>query len=433
MNSESIDFSQYSDVHWKAQDSKSDSLLFFRLGASGVDGARNFLKDAKFKHCYINCDFNLEIKDVTCVSTKTWEEIRENSLNYFYPLDQKLKLIGVTGTNGKTTVTDLVRQLCVAHSIPVKTIGTLGVFEDEEKTKDFSLTTPDYVDLRKVLSDFVGVACIEMSSHALDQNRFGSLKLDAAAWTSFSQDHLDYHLSMENYFKAKLKIFDYLKPKARLLIASTQQDLIDRIERGQKLSVEPIKASGSFFKAIYNQENLGLAKGLLKELSFKIQLDKRLSPPPGRFNIFESGDFKVVIDFAHTPAGLESIGRSIREAFPAHQLVTLFGCGGDRDKTKRAPMGEAASQWSSFVILTSDNPRFEDENLIIDDIVPGVSVPFERLVKRDEAIRYAFDKFKDKSVVLLIAGKGHENYIDQKGVKTPYSDEEVVRTFLKED
>ena len=358
--------------------------------------------------------------------------MREESLNHFYPLDQKLKLIGITGTNGKTTVTDLVRQLCLAHSIPVKTIGTLGVFEDEEKTKDFSLTTPDYVDLRKVLSGFSGVACIEMSSHALDQKRFGSLRLDVAAWTSFSQDHLDYHLSMEDYFKAKLKIFEYLKPGARLLIASTQVDLIKAIKKEQRISVEPVKASGAFFKAVYNQENLGLANGVLKELGFTILLDRKLSPPPGRFNIFENGDLKVVIDFAHTPAGIESIGRSIREAFPDHQLVTLFGCGGDRDKTKRAPMGKAASQWSSFVILTSDNPRFEDENSIIDDIVPGVSVPFERIAKRKKAIQYAVEKFKSDSVVLLIAGKGHEEYIDQKGVKTPYSDEEVVKALLKE-
>ena len=181
----------------------------------------------------------------------------------------------------------------------------------------------------------------------------------------------------------------------------------------------------TFFKVNYNRDNLALALGLTHNLvKFERMNVEELKPPAGRFNIFSHNDSYIIIDYAHTPDGLESICREIKNNFKEHKLITLFGCGGNRDKQKRSLMGEAASKYSDILILTSDNPRFEDPSQIIDDIIPGVSIEYEKIVDRRQAIDYAFKIINHG--VLLVAGKGHEDYIEINGKKKTYSDYATV-------
>lgn len=421
-----LNFSEFKDVHWKVQDSNEDTVLFFKINPGSEEKFHQLIKNAKFKICIVSDPkLNQIEKNIIGVNLNEWLSLREKALNHFYPISSETKFIGVTGTNGKTTTADLVRQLCVLNNKPVRTIGTLGVYENDSKINEFSLTTPDYIDMRKSVANFPGIICMEMSSHALAQKRFGSLRFSSIGWTSFSQDHLDYHKSMDEYFNAKLELFHYLD--GDLFIPETQTDIFSKIKNKNKKLSRNIKAQGDFFEAIYNQENLGLANALLQACEEDIEKQEPLNPPPGRFNIFEFRESKIVVDFAHSPGGIESISASIVEAFSGFELVTLFGCGGDRDRLKRPLMGKAASLYSSYVFVTSDNPRSENPNQIIEDIIPGVSKPYEKVTDRALAIEKAVKYISDKKAVLLIAGKGHENYIEINGEKKPYSDIETVR------
>ncbi len=426
-----LNFSEFRDVHWKVQDSTEDSLLFFKANSGGEEKFLQLIKNASFKICIVS-DPKLNQLENNIIGTTMdeWLSLREQALNHFYPISSETKFIGVTGTNGKTTTADLVRQLCILNNKPVRTIGTLGVYENDSKINDFSLTTPDYIDMRKSVSNFSGIVCMEMSSHALSQKRFGSLRFTGIGWTSFSQDHLDYHKTMEEYFRAKLELFHYLD--GELVIPSTQKSIYSKVTQKNKKLSPNIKAEGDFFEAIYNQENLGLAVSLLEGCGVKVEKLAPLTPPPGRFNIFEFNESKIIVDFAHSPGGIESITASIKEAFFDFELVTLFGCGGDRDRLKRPLMGKAASLYSSFLFLTSDNPRSENPDQIIEDIVPGVTRSYEKIVDRAQAIEKAIKYISERKAILLIAGKGHENYIEIKGIKKPYSDIETVRKNIND-
>lgn len=426
-----LNFSDFKDVHWKVQDSTEDSLLFYKLNSGGEEKFRELIKNTKFKICIVSDPKLNQIENnIIGTTMDEWLSLREQALNHFYPISLETKFIGVTGTNGKTTTADLVRQLCILNDKPVRTIGTLGVYENDSKISDFSLTTPDYIDMRKSISNFSGIVCMEMSSHALAQKRFGSLRFKGIGWTSFSQDHLDYHKTMEEYFNAKLELFHYLD--GDLFIPNTQESIYSKVTQKNKKLSQNIKAEGDFFEAIYNQENLGLAVSLLESCGVKVEKLAPLNPPPGRFNIFEFNESKIVVDFAHSPGGIESITGSIKEAFSDFELVTLFGCGGDRDRSKRPLMGKAASLHSSFLFLTSDNPRSENPEQIIEDIVPGVTRPYEKIVDRAQAIEKAVKYISERKAILLIAGKGHENYIEIKGIKKPYSDIETVRKNIND-
>lgn len=175
-----------------------------------------------------------------------------------------------------------------------------------------------------------------------------------------------------------------------------------------------------------------MAVCLLKEyVNISLDMIESLNPPPGRFNIIQTKSGFIIIDYAHTPDGLESICREVKLTFPKYRLVTVFGCGGDRDKLKRPLMGKAASLFSDYVILTSDNPRFENPELVMDDAQAGITGDFERCCDRTLAIEKAIKEHPNS--VVLIAGKGHEEYIDVKGTKHSYSDESVVRGAIKND
>jgi UDP-N-acetylmuramoyl-L-alanyl-D-glutamate--2,6-diaminopimelate ligase len=288
---------------------------------------------------------------------------------------------------------------------------------------------------------------MELSSHALVQNRLFDILLDKAAWTSFSQDHLDYHRTMEEYFDAKLLIErKYLKENQSLLIPVLEKVLYETIlkqapntrvklaktldERGlgKTLEERPL-----FYHSTYNQSNAELALQLNADLFGEkdiqnIQL-KDIKTPPGRFSIIELGSENLaIVDYAHTPDALVNIGAAIKNAFPTHKLTVVFGCGGNRDKTKRPMMGKAVSDFANKIIVTSDNPRDESPEDIIIDILSGIKVGYEAVVDRKKAIHAALESIEEKEII-LIAGKGHEEYQEIKGVKHPFSDFSIVTNF----
>ena len=378
-------------------------------------------------------------------------KIQKVLLDQIYPNKKILKIVGVTGTNGKTTTVNLAMQISSLAGHPAISVGTIGVQDvNGALVEDLESTTPSYVELRKLIYRYQNkyeVCFMEVSSHALVQDRLFDVRLDDAAWTSFSQDHLDYHRTMDEYFRAKLLIEKvYLAEDKSLLIPAHEKELLEKIlkdapntkvkiaptldERGlgTSLSERPL-----FYHSTYNQSNVELALELVAELFGseglkKIQL-KDIKTPLGRFSVIElNGDKLAIVDYAHTPDALVNIGEAIKKAFPSHSLTVVFGCGGNRDKTKRPMMGKAVSDFADKMIVTSDNPRDEAPEDIIIDILAGIKGSYEAVVDRKKAILAALESMKKKEIV-LIAGKGHEEYQEINGVKHPFSDFNVVMNF----
>jgi UDP-N-acetylmuramoyl-L-alanyl-D-glutamate--2,6-diaminopimelate ligase len=428
-----------SDLHWRTQDSEVNSLLFYRINddSSSCAAFSERIKHANYGWLIVNRDHPDRPQNSTVINDEDWLQIQKMCLDVLYPLPQ-LKLIALTGTNGKTTTTDLVLQLGELMGKRGLSIGTLGVRENHKTILDFGLTSPSFIDLRKFLFTFgrdKDFCVLEASSHALSQQRLYGLEFDGAGWLSFSQDHLDYHHSMESYFASKCLLFEQLKKNAELFIPAEQLNLFEAL-KSKNLSVKKAKEIKGelpvFFQARFNRNNLEVAVSLLDSVfqSAPPPAWEKITPPEGRFYIRPyKGNF-IIVDFAHTPDALENICQGIREAFPDHYFKILFGCGGDRDRSKRPKMGSVAESWSDEIYLTSDNPRSEDPSQIIEDIKQGIKQKkFHQIVERPEAVRQAFAELKEKEV-LLLAGKGHEAYILIKGIKHPYSDIEEVEKFL---
>jgi UDP-N-acetylmuramoyl-L-alanyl-D-glutamate--2,6-diaminopimelate ligase len=428
-----------SDIHWKTQVSDPNSILFYRI-LPDEEAQKLFterIEDSQFGWLIINEDHPSRPMNCSIIPDSLWPGIQEAILNILYPRPQ-LKLIAITGTNGKTTTADLVLQvgeLCGKKGI---SIGTLGVRENHKTLENVGLTSPCLIDLRKFLSKYGAgkdFCVLEASSHALIQNRLYGLQFDTGGWLSFSQDHLDYHKTMEEYFASKLLIIDYLKALSKVFIPSSQEELFNRIHRitDKILKANVIdKKLPLFFSTTFNRNNLEVAVSIIEQ-TFQLKVPEvydQIIPPEGRFYIRPFGKSYIVVDFAHTPDALENICQGIREAFPHHRLKVLFGCGGDRDRSKRPVMGRIAEIFSEEVYVTSDNPRSEDPEQIMDDIINGMgSLKIHRIVERPEAVKKAFSELKDHEI-LLLAGKGNEDYILAHGVKHPYSDILEVENFL---
>jgi UDP-N-acetylmuramoyl-L-alanyl-D-glutamate--2,6-diaminopimelate ligase len=301
--------------------------------------------------------------------------------------------------------------------------------------------------------DRADVLVTEASSHALHQGRLAGLRFDAAGWTNFGLDHLDYHGTEAAYFAAKAGILGHLADGVPLLTASA--DVAERLRRARPQApveliapAEPalgMLAERPFLALDYNQSNYALALTLAERIlahrgkALPAAPWRALQAVDGRFETFVHGNRTVVVDFAHTPDALENVLKAIRAAFPDARVTTLFGCGGDRDRGKRPLMGAAVCRHSDHAIVTSDNPRFEDPQVIIAEALAGMSAcprTPEPIVDRAEAIRHLFDRLAsvpaDIPQVALIAGKGHERYIDRNGTKSYFSDQdEVARNFAR--
>lgn len=426
-------------VEWKAENSSAKDVLFYRIptGTEAEEIFRQRVETASYGLLVINRSISNLPPRTIVIQESEWKEIQKKTCDALYPMPE-IKLIGITGTNGKTTTTDLVLQIGALVGAKGLSIGTLGVRTNGKTLEEFGLTSPSYIDLRKFIHRYAqkcDFCVMEVSSHALEQDRYYKMSFDAVAWTSFSQDHLDYHQTMENYFHSKLKLLEHSKQEA-ILIPEGQNELKEKIEtEGKKTIMSPLvqnKELPLFLKSKFNQENLALAYHIMTDLfpSFVAPDLSRLEAPEGRFYIRKFKDCYIVVDFAHTPDALDNICRSILESFPGKSLRVLFGCGGDRDRGKRPLMTKVVLEHADRVYLTSDNPRFEDPEEIIQDMLRGnENKKIEVIVDRKTAVMKAFDELNNNAV-LLLAGKGHENTISVKGKKIHYSDIEEVEKFM---
>ena len=423
------------NIQWRIELSDTRSLLFYKINDEDPDGHKRFLeriKNQEYGFIFAATNKKYELKNgVSYLPLDRWYEVQEYSMDRLYPIKNHPKFIAVTGTNGKTTTTDFIRQICVQSKVDVLCIGTLGVWYNEKKESDFGLTTPNYIDLRKYIHKYEAkVVTFEASSHSITQKRFFNIKLDAAAWTSFSQDHLDYHKTMHAYYEAKLGLKDYLSDGANFYYHK-EDHASHKDTKGLLPTQINLITSREFLSVNYNKKNLELAVTCLKDVGVPIlESYDFINPVPGRFNTYKSKGNIIVIDYAHTPDAIENICIESKKAFKK-RVVTLFGCGGDRDKLKRPLMGKVACANSDDVIITTDNPRFEDPEKIIEEITEGIKEKsnYKVIIDRENAIKTLL---KEKDSVLLILGKGNEPYLDIKGAKVPYSDIELVEKLINE-
>jgi len=392
--------------------------------------------------------------------------------NFYGQPSHHIKVIGVTGTNGKTTTTHLIKAILEEQGCKVGIMGTLNA-RIGSCERVLSNTTPESVDIEefmdKVRQEKGDYVVMEVSSHALDMGRVDKIRFHVAIFTNLTQDHLDYHQTMEKYKQSKLKLFKKLSPAADHFAVINADDPVaedfiltssaDCITYGINKDAD-VKAAdlqfnlkGSRFTVFYQEEKFDVNMKMIGRFSvynalaaiayalkagveaavIKTALEK-VAGVAGRFEQVDCGqDFTVIVDYAHTPDGLENILRTGREILE-NRLITVFGCGGDRDKTKRPLMGKIAAQYSDFCFVTSDNPRSEDPEAIIDDIIPGLQAVenshYAKIIDRREAIHQAIYLAK-KGDLVIIAGKGHETYQLVKGQVLEFDDRQVAAEFLK--
>ena len=395
-----------------------------------------------------------DIDNYILISVDNFLHCQKRILDKLFPFERNLlKIIGVTGTNGKSSVVHLSMHLSNMLGRNAICIGTLGAYDSKTTIVDsFGVTSPSYIDLRKLffkINHTHQAVFMEVSSHALIQNRLFDIELDTAAWTSFSQDHLDYHKTMKEYFQAKTIIFKQsLKNGGEIFIPFDNDSLFQELNNAvlndnpKKIILKKADTITSYKNIIINKEfnngfmktNLEVALALNQNLWGKInKLDlTTITPPKGRFSKIKINEATVIIDYAHTPDALLNIIEAIKREFSNNKLSILFGCGGDRDTSKRPLMGEIASRYADHLFVTSDNPRTENPQKIIDDILAGMDMAsnINVILNRREAINTAI-KGLQKNDVLLLAGKGHENYQEINGVKSPFDEFEIVENIKK--
>lgn len=384
------------------------------------------------------------------------------------------RILAVTGTNGKTSVSYFCYSLASLAGLKSGYLGTMGFFssENSEDVPLSSLTTPDALTLHEILEkqSFLDVLCLEASSHGLSQKRLHSVDLKGAAFTSFSQDHLDYYPTMEAYKEAKLTLFKDLLPSHGTAVVNQDLPFIDEIKALSKkrnfsfLTYSLLDSSADFFVSHYQNhsrgmscsiralgkefknvfipligsvqlENILCSLGLLQSIGLSIEtlvpLLERLTPVPGRLEYIGTHQGgKIFIDYAHTPDALKTVLLNLRP-FTKGNLKILFGCGGNRDRLKRSLMGEMAQRFSDEVIITDDNPRYAPPALIREDILKGCPNALE-IGNREEAIYEAIIHLKEGDS-LVIAGKGHETGQETQGTIIPFNDKEVVKKIITEE
>jgi UDP-N-acetylmuramoyl-L-alanyl-D-glutamate--2,6-diaminopimelate ligase len=446
------------DIQWRADACRPGSVLFFQRfddHRSDEEIYRRYLADSAFSALVTNrpldCFEALPDKGIYVTRPGAWAETIRRFCDLVYPLPGgNQDFLGVTGTNGKTTTVKYLESILSARGKRVLAIGTLGISIGGEPVTETGFTSPPQIELRRLLHELRGrydLVVMEASSHALDQGRLHGVCFRNAGWTNFSRDHLDYHRDEGAYFAAKARILDLIGDGGRLYCA--RPDVVRRLlESGTpRVPVELLRApalgpeaiSAKPFLALeYNRENYAIAAALADGPLGPGERDdwRHIRPVNGRFDCRVIGNRTLVVDFAHTPDALETVLIAIRRAFPGARVLTLFGCGGDRDRDKRPLMGAAAARHSDHVILTSDNPRTEDPEGIIADIVRGMPDGHRDLVvDRPGAVARLFDLLADRPAgepwVALIAGKGHERYIDRNGRKDYYSDQDEVERNLR--
>ncbi len=403
----------------------------------------------------------IKVKD----SSKTLGQIASN---FYGNPSEKLDLIGITGTNGKTSTTTLLFDIFRNLGFKSALISTVE-YRIADEVIPSTHTTPDVIRLNQMLAKAVEAGCeyafMEVSSHGIHQNRTEGLQFKVAGFTNITHDHLDYHKTFDEYLKTKKRFFDELnedavaisnaddkngsvmlqntsatkKSYALKTMADYHGRLLEADFNGMLLNFNG-KEFWTTLTGKFNVYNLLLAYAVAVELGFHeedvLQAISKLSRVKGRFETIKSpsGIF-FVVDYAHTPDALENILDSINEIRTKNErLIIVFGCGGDRDHAKRPEMAKIATRKSTLAIITSDNPRTEDPNAIIKEIETGVEPQYfskyTSIPDRKEAIKMAI-KFAEPKDIILVAGKGHENYQEINGIKHHFDDKEVIDDLLK--
>ncbi|NPV26572.1 MAG: UDP-N-acetylmuramoyl-L-alanyl-D-glutamate--2,6-diaminopimelate ligase [Firmicutes bacterium] len=408
------------------------------------------------------------------VANTRWA-LSEMGAAFYQDPSRQLRMVGVTGTNGKTTTTHLIEAILKQAGYKVGLIGTVyNKIGDEVLPVEH--TTPESLDLQELLARMVkakiDVAVMEVSSHALALDRVSGCEYDVAVFTNLTQDHLDFHQNLTNYLATKSRLFSELgqldfkrtpkyavinadDPNSSYLIERTKVPVVTYgVSRAATVTAREVVVTprgtsmvvnypaGEFLlclqlTGLFNVYNalaavcVGWQEGVsIGDIQTALQA---VTGVPGRFELIDCGqEFTVIVDYAHTPDGLENILQTARE-ITSGRVLTVFGCGGDRDRTKRPLMGEVAGRYSDFTVITSDNPRTEDPLKIIEDIIPGmakVSDQYEVIPDRRAAIAAALQKARPGDLV-VIAGKGHETYQIIGNQVFPFDDREVAREILR--
>lgn len=414
---------------------------------------------------------------ITVLRVKDLNQALDTIVPYYYDYPARsMRVIGITGTNGKTTTSYITRAILRHAGFKVGLIGTIQIMIEDEHFPIHN-TTPDVVELQHTLAvmrdrgmDYV---VMEVSSHALDQNRVAGIEFDTAVFTNLTQDHLDYHKTLENYKRAKARLFDHVSEAGEktgktavinmddeagfTMLAHTKCPVISYgIEHDARLRATDIRvqADGAHFTlnyaafgamkldlhitGIFNVYNVmsavgaALAEGV-KAADIEAALTS-FTAVPGRFELVKAGqDFSIIVDYAHTPDGVENVLKTARK-IAKKRIITVFGCGGDRDRTKRPIMGRLAAELSDIVIATSDNPRSEDPDFILSQVEEGVLEKIgdkhhELISDRRTAIYRAVELAETDDIVVIL-GKGHENYQILKDHTIHFDDKEEARAAV---
>ncbi len=460
---------EFSSVEFDSRKVKADTL-FVAVKGTQTDGHRFISQAISAGAVAVVCEL---LPDKLSDST-TYVQVANSSValgilaaSYFDNPSEKLMLVGVTGTNGKTTIASILAEIFNKMGHPSGLLSTIKN-KIENEIVNATHTTPDPLQLNALLDRMVKAGCshcfMEVSSHAIDQNRIAGLKFAGGIFTNITHDHLDYHKTFEEYIKAKKKFFDEL-PEGAFALTNTD----DKNGRFMLQNTKAIRKSYSLksdsdfrCKIIENQfEGLQLeidgqefwskligsfnAYNLLAVYATALLLGENreevlttlsdVDAVEGRFDYIRSqNNITGIVDYAHTPDALKNVLETIGTIRTRNEtLITLIGAGGDRDKLKRPLMAQIASSKSDKVILTSDNPRSEDPEEIIREMKTGVEPQFSArvitIVNRKEAIKAACS-FAKRGDIILVAGKGHEKYQEIKGVKYPFDDKEILKEFL---
>ena len=408
-------------------------------------------------------------EDITIIKVEdTIDALGKFSGNFFNSPWNDLEIIGITGTNGKTSITYFIKSILEENNNKIGIIGTIGAVIDGENIK-LENTTPNSLVIHKLLKDMVNknteFSIMEVSSHSLELKRVDNIEFQIGLFTNLTKDHLDYHETMENYFNSKLKLF-YKTNKFNIIniddeygkkIVQSVGERIPLITYGIKDGAD-IFATNVEFTLSKVKFTLNTPKGSTDILlnipgefsvynalaaatvayAYDVPLDiikkglEKVQGIKGRFEVVPTNtDYTVIIDFAHTADGLEKVLTVIDE-FAEGRKIVVFGAGGNRDKTKRPVMGETVASHADLSIVTSDNPRYEDPEAIIEDVLIGtkkVNGKYVKIVDRIEAIKYVIDNAKPKDIILL-AGKGHETYTIIKGETYPCDERQIVLEYL---
>lgn len=459
--------------------------LFVAISGNNFDG-HNYIEDAiKRGAKYIVCErlpLTILPNCVYLVVKCSRRALAQASHFWFRYPTASMDIIGVTGTNGKTTITYLLEHIARSSGIESAIVGTTGAFA-KGYGKELSNTTPESYELAKIFNDLkkmnVKFAAMEVSSHSLDQERVYGINFKGAIFTNLTQDHLDYHRDMTNYANAKKRLFDNLSsesiavvfsddPHGKYMLQDSRSVHKFTVGRNLKSDVRIIKEAlsidGINFTVEFNNEHLGKGKASFESnligrfnidnsaltitmgLALGFELDiirdalKSFKGVAGRMEkVLLANGALGIVDYSHTPDALQKALENCREVISknnpmAGRLICIFGCGGDRDKEKRPLMGKIAEKFSDLVIITSDNPRSEDPDKIINQIYKGISKSGKKKViqisNRDEAIEYAC-RMSNRGDIILVAGKGHEQYQIIGNTKYHFNDKEQLEKYAK--